>query len=151
MQHTLGDWLFDPTVGRLIAAVAGVLVVVALVRLAQRTLSRYVKDSDVRYRSRKFLSFAGYLLGLLLVATVYSDRLGGLTVAFGVAGAGIAFAGKVDDGNQRGLLPVAVEVLDRLGHVTPSARDGVREFVDPVIRNAAGLEVGEQRLAPIEV
>ena len=31
-------------------------------------------------------------MGILYVATVFSDRLGSLTVAFGVAGAGIAFA-----------------------------------------------------------
>lgn len=69
----------------------------------------------------------------------------------GVMGAGIAFAGKVDDGNPRGLLPVAMEVLDRLGHVSDSVREGVREWTDPIIRNAAGLEVGEHRLEPFEV
>lgn len=38
------------------------------------------------------MTFAGYLVGIILVATIFSDKLGGLTVAFGVAGAGIAFA-----------------------------------------------------------
>lgn len=92
MDDSLKQWLFDPTVGRLIAALVGVLVVVVLVRFAQRALGRYVKDTDVRYRSRKFAAFVGYALGIFVVATVFSDRLGGLTVALGVAGAGIAFA-----------------------------------------------------------
>ena len=44
-----------------------------------------------------------------------------------------------------------MEVLDRLGHVSDSVREGVREWTDPIIRNAAGLEVGEHRLEPFEV
>jgi len=46
----------------------------------------------VRYRTRKFISFIGYISAILILSIVFSDRLGGLTVAFGVAGAGIAFA-----------------------------------------------------------
>lgn len=34
----------------------------------------------------------GYFLGIVVVGTIFSERLSGLTVAFGVAGAGIAFA-----------------------------------------------------------
>ena len=47
--------------------------------------------------------------------------------------------------------PNVVEVLDRLGHVTAGLREGVSEWIDPVIRNAAGLEVGEHHLEPIEL
>ncbi len=50
------------------------------------------KDSDARYRARKIITFIGYTAGVLLLAAVFSDRLGRLTVAFGVAGAGVAFA-----------------------------------------------------------
>ncbi|MGB5660262.1 MAG: mechanosensitive ion channel domain-containing protein [Thermoanaerobaculia bacterium] len=92
MEDSLKAWLYDPTVGRVVAALIGVLIVIGLVRFAQRTLGRYVQDTDVRYRARKFVSFVGYAVGILVIATVFSDRLGGLTVAFGVAGAGVAFA-----------------------------------------------------------
>ncbi len=84
--------LFDPTLSRLIMAVVGILIVIALVRLANRSTGRYIRDTDNRYRVRKFITFVGYLAAVIVVATVYSDRLGGLTVAFGVAGAGVAFA-----------------------------------------------------------
>lgn len=67
----------------------------------------------------------------------------------GVRGAGIAFAGKVDDGNDRGLVPVAIEVLGRLDHIDAETRDAVHAWIDPVIRNADDLEVGVQELAPI--
>ena len=62
--------------------------------------------------------------------------------------AGIAFVGKVDDGNDRGLNPVAIGVLHSLGHISDDEVDALGEFVDPIIRNAAGLIAGEQRLEP---
>lgn len=69
----------------------------------------------------------------------------------GVQDAGIAFVGKVDDGNDRGLVPVAIEVLARLGHVSETEAQAVSEFVDPVIRNAAGLAAGEQLIDSIDI
>ena len=92
MEEQIKRWLFDPTLGKLTSALISVGVVYALSRLTQRSVGRYVKDADTRYRVRKFVSFLGYLIALGVVATVFSDRLAGLTVAFGVAGAGIAFA-----------------------------------------------------------
>lgn len=92
MSETLHDWLFDPTVGRFVAAVIGILVVVAIVRILSRSLGGHIQDNDTRYRVRKLIAFGGYLAGLLLITVVFSNRLSGLTVVFGVAGAGVAFA-----------------------------------------------------------
>lgn len=63
-----------------------------IIKIIQRALFSKIKDNENRYRAKKFSSFIGYLLTILLLTIVYSDKLGGLTVAFGVAGAGIAFA-----------------------------------------------------------
>jgi len=38
------------------------------------------------------VSFLGYFTGLVIISLIFSDRLGKMAVAFGVAGAGIAFA-----------------------------------------------------------
>ena len=92
MEEFVKQWLFNPSLARLVTAAAAVAVVLVLVRLAQHSISRYVGNVDARYRARKLFSFLGYAVGIIVVASVYSDRLGGFTVAFGVAGAGIAFA-----------------------------------------------------------
>ena len=92
MEDFLKDWLFDPTVGKIIFAIVGVLLISVAIRFLQRSLSRYIKDTDTRYRARKFLAFIGYLLGIVFVAAVFSERLGGLHIAFGIVGAGVAFA-----------------------------------------------------------
>ena len=92
MEDSLKRWLFDPTVGKLIVTAFGLLAVYVVVRSLQRGIGHYIKDTDTRYRARKFVTFLGYLVAILLLTIIYSNRLAGLTVAFGVAGAGVAFA-----------------------------------------------------------
>jgi small-conductance mechanosensitive channel len=92
MQQFIQEWLFDPTVGQLVAAALGIAIVYSVVRFLQRLVSRYVQEKETRYRARKFLAFFGYTATALLLAAIFSSRLSQLTVAFGVAGAGVAFA-----------------------------------------------------------
>lgn len=92
MTEFLSRWLNDPTLARFIAAVIGVIIVSLVVRFLNRWLSRWVRESETKYRLRKMITFLGYIVALLVISNVYSSGLSGLTVAFGVAGAGIAFA-----------------------------------------------------------
>lgn len=92
MKEFIDQWLFDPTIGKLVTAIIGILIVVAIVRFLQHSVVQRIKEPDSRYRVRKFVTFLGYVLGIIVLITVFSDKLGGLTVALGVAGAGIAFA-----------------------------------------------------------
>jgi small-conductance mechanosensitive channel len=92
MSFDLEKFLFDPTIGKIAAIMMGVSIIWVIIKIIQRALFSKIKDNENRYRAKKFSSFIGYLLTILLLTIVYSDKLGGLTVAFGVAGAGIAFA-----------------------------------------------------------
>lgn len=85
-------WLHDPLTARLALVAGGLVVILALTGLLRRTLTHYVDDNSTRYQARKAVSMFGTIAALLFLAVVFADRLGGLTVAFGVAGAGIAFA-----------------------------------------------------------
>jgi len=69
------------------------IAIVAIVfRALARVRPRRVTDSDLRDRIRKGIDFVGYVVMVLIVTSIFSDRLGQLTVIFGVVGAGIAFA-----------------------------------------------------------
>ncbi|MBK9162533.1 MAG: mechanosensitive ion channel family protein [Acidobacteria bacterium] len=92
MEETIKSWLFDPAVGKFITALIVLIALFGISRLAKRSVTRYVRTSDTRYKLRKFITFLTYLAAILILSIVFSDRLGGLTVALGVAGAGIAFA-----------------------------------------------------------
>ncbi len=92
LQDFIDRWLFDPVVGKLIATVFAIVVVLVVVRYTQRALGRYIEDAQRRYRLRKLVTFLGYVFAILLLSIVYSDKLSGLTVLLGVLGAGVAFA-----------------------------------------------------------
>lgn len=92
MRDEIRRWLEDPLAGKVATAVIGVVVVYVLGRLLTRAVQRYVPDNAMKYRARKVVSSIVYLMSIVLIITVFSDRLVGVTVAFGVAGAGITFA-----------------------------------------------------------
>jgi len=142
MSAFLSTWLYNPTVGKLIFTAVALAVVFAALRVVQRSASRYVTDVDTRYRVRKFVTFLGYIVALLVLATVYSDRLMGFTVAFGVAGAGVAFA------LQEVIASVAGWVAVSLGNFyKPGDRvqlGGIKgDVIDVSILRTTLMEVGE--------
>jgi small-conductance mechanosensitive channel len=92
MKEMLANWGQHPTIENWLAASLALLVIFAASKFAQRVAVQRIADSTKRYRARKAVALLGYFCALLALALVFSDQLGGLTVAFGVAGAGIAFA-----------------------------------------------------------
>lgn len=92
MEDQIQKLLFNPAVGKIATLFIGVAIIWLIIKGLQRTLFSKIKDNDNRYRAKKFGTFIGYFLTIVLLTVVYSDKLGGLTVALGVAGAGIAFA-----------------------------------------------------------
>lgn len=92
MEEAINTLLHDPVISKLVAIFIGVAVIWGVIKIINRNLTGKIGNMQARYRTRKMVHFGGYVLIAILVTTVYSDKLGGLTVALGVAGAGIAFA-----------------------------------------------------------
>lgn len=82
----------NPYVFRLILAVLGVIIILMLKNLISSRMGRYVKDHNNFYRSKKAVTALGYFLIILVISIIFWESLGALTVFFGIAGAGIAFA-----------------------------------------------------------
>ena len=82
----------DPLYGRLLKLAIGIVIILFLIGILRRTVVKYVSDNESKYRIRKSFNFFGYLLIIIVALYSFSDSLSGLTVALGVAGAGIAFA-----------------------------------------------------------
>jgi small-conductance mechanosensitive channel len=74
------------------AAVIGILLIHTAFRVLEQTLTRRFGQADARYKVRKFLVFTGYFTILLFVTILFEDRLGRLSFAVGIAGAGVAVA-----------------------------------------------------------
>jgi len=92
MNEQIRAIIYDPTVGKWVAVVVVIMAIYVASRFVQRVIGERVADATTRYRARKSIALIGYVIMILATAIVFNDRLGGLTVAFGVAGAGIAFA-----------------------------------------------------------
>lgn len=92
LPSSLEKFMTDPRVGTAVLVAVGLAAILGVRHFARRTLSGKLSDNTTRYRTRKLVDFGSYVLVALFFATVFSDQLGGVTVAFGVAGAGIAFA-----------------------------------------------------------
>ena len=70
-------------------AVLGILVIHAVFRLLEQRLPTHFRELDARYRVRKFVVFAGYIVGIVFITLLFADRLGRVSFALGVAGAGL--------------------------------------------------------------
>lgn len=92
MEEEIQKYLYNPTVGKIVTFLIGVAVIWMIIKAVQKNLFSKIKDNDNRYKAKKISTFIGYLATLIFLTVIFSEKLGGLTVALGVAGAGIAFA-----------------------------------------------------------
>lgn len=92
MEEQIQKYLFNPTVGKITTVIIGIALIWLIIKTVQKNLFSKLNNNDNRYKAKKIGISIGYFLTIVLVTIVYSDKLGGLTVALGVAGAGIAFA-----------------------------------------------------------
>jgi small-conductance mechanosensitive channel len=118
------------------------VVIVLVINLLRRNVNKYVEDKDSRYRTKKFLSFFGYLLGISLIIVVYAHKLGNLTVALGVTGAGIAFALQEVIGSIAGWIAIMFGNFYRTGDRVQLG--GIKgEVIDIGIIRTTVMEIGQ--------
>src|ERR1700678_2268750 len=79
-------------VGKCIAAVVGILFIHATFRVLEQSVRPGFGPAAARFKVRKFVVYCGYLAILLFLAILFEDRLGRLSFALGIAGAGVAVA-----------------------------------------------------------
>ena len=75
-----------------VTAILVMLLILALVRFAQAVVSGKIEDKDLRYKTRKAFSLAGYALTLAAAIVIFSDQLTNLAVIIGALSVGIGFA-----------------------------------------------------------
>ncbi|MBU1055940.1 MAG: mechanosensitive ion channel family protein [Proteobacteria bacterium] len=92
MEELLKKILFNPTMGKISTIIIGIIIIWSLIKVVQRKVISKILDSNNHYKTRKFSNIVGFIFTIILITIVYSNKLGGLTIALGVAGAGIAFA-----------------------------------------------------------
>ena len=91
-SDVIEKWVFDPTTGKVITLLVLFFVVGFLNSVIKRRINTQILNSNSRYKAKKLSGFVSLLLCIILSGVVFSEKLGGITIAFGVAGAGVAFA-----------------------------------------------------------
>jgi small-conductance mechanosensitive channel len=92
MRNLLTEAVSLSFLEKCVAAVIGIVFIHATFHVLEQTLPRRFGRADARYKVRKFVAFSGYISILLFLAILFEDRLGRLSFAFGVVGAGVAVA-----------------------------------------------------------
>lgn len=136
------DFLADPLVGKIAVAVLGLLVLALAVRLGHRVALRYLTVPQTARRARGLVTFLGYLLAIGLVASIFREKLGGLTLAFGVAGAGIAFALQEVIASVGGWVAISFGTVYKIGDRVEVA--GIRgDVIEVGLLRTTLMEMGE--------
>lgn len=84
--------LADSAWRRLLIAALAVLLIAGVVRLLRRAVTQRLQGGAAAYRARRLIGVTAFVVAAIVTLSLLSDRLGGLSVALGVTGAGIAFA-----------------------------------------------------------
>jgi small-conductance mechanosensitive channel len=92
MQEFLEHAVSLSLIGKCVAAIIGIFLIHTTFRVLEQMLPRRFGRADARYKVRKFLAFSGYVSILFFLAILFEDRLGRLSFAFGIVGAGMAVA-----------------------------------------------------------
>ena len=92
IKEFLSPWLKSETVDRLLIITIAILIILLVLFYAKKAISKHVDDNSKKYRARKVSNIFAYLLIIIAIVFAYSDKLGNIGVAVGLAGAGIAFA-----------------------------------------------------------
>ena len=92
IKDLISGWQNEDNFERIIIILIGICFVLLISYYLKKIISQNVSNNEHKYRSRKAINILGYLLIISVVLFVYSDKLGNIGIAIGLAGAGIAFA-----------------------------------------------------------
>ena len=131
--------------GLAVKLLSSILVLAAgylLRRLLRRAINGYIKEEAARYNLRKLSGYAVAALSLLFLFFIWIGRVGNLTVAIGLLGAGLALALQEVIGGFAGWLVIIIRRPFRVGDRIEMG-DIQGDVIDIDILRTTVLEIGE--------
>jgi small-conductance mechanosensitive channel len=125
-----------------IIALTGLVLIFLATHLLRRAITHQAQDPAARYKARKLVTLLSYLAAVVLLSAVFWERLGGLTVFLGVAGAGVAFALREVIVSVAGWLAISLGGYYRVGNRVQLGE--VRgDVIDISLLRTVLMEIGE--------
>jgi small-conductance mechanosensitive channel len=75
MEEQIKSLLYNPTIGKLATLFIGIAIIWLIIKFIQKKLFTKIDDIDNRYKAKKFGTFVGYLLTIIFITVVYSNKL----------------------------------------------------------------------------
>jgi hypothetical protein len=129
LLENLPNWLTHPTLRKWSEALLGLVFILFVFSVLRRFLAKRITALETRYHTRKIITFISYFVIAIYIAALFSDRLGQLTVIFGVAGAGIAFVVQEVIASFAGWVAISFGQFYRPGDRVPLGGIMVREIL----------------------
>ncbi|MCK7527876.1 MAG: mechanosensitive ion channel family protein [Ignavibacteriales bacterium] len=142
MLETLKQILTNELAIKFIVAIIGIIIINFASNIIKKYISNRIKTPEDRYHARKIITFVGYFVIFLFLLVVFYQRLRGLTIAFGLIGAGVAFSLQKVITSIAGWLAITTQhfygIGDRIqvGNITG-------DVVDISLLRTALMEIGE--------
>jgi small-conductance mechanosensitive channel len=115
LEHLLTQLASISLTARLIYAAVGVFLIRSVFGLVERTLPRRFGHGDRRYRVRKIVTGAAYIIILTFIVILFEDRLKQIGLAFGLFGAGVVVALQDVISSFGGFVAIGLSNLYRVG------------------------------------
>jgi small-conductance mechanosensitive channel len=132
----------NPNVIKGAIALIGLVIILVAAHVIRRAITYQVQDATARYKARKLVTLLSYLAATILLSVVFWQRLGGLTVFLGVAGAGVAFALREVIVSVAGWLAISLGGYYRVGNRVQLGQ--VRgDVIDISLLRTVLMEIGE--------
>jgi small-conductance mechanosensitive channel len=100
---------------KLIYSILGVILIRRAFRALERTLTPHFGYGDHRYRARKMLAGASYIIILIFIAILFEDRVKQVGFAVGLFGAGVVVALQDVIASYGGFIAIGFNNLYRVG------------------------------------
>ena len=142
MLETLRQIFTNELAIKFVAAIIGILIINFVIGIIKSYVSKRIKTPEDRYHVRKMITFIGYFIIFIFLLVVFYQRLRGLTIAFGLIGAGVAFSLQKVVASIAGWLAITTQhfygIGDRIqvGEITG-------DVVDISLLRTALMEIGE--------
>jgi small-conductance mechanosensitive channel len=115
MEQFLGRIAAFSLTAKLICAVLGVILIRASFRTLEQILSPHFGYGDHRYRVRKAMTGASYLIILIFITILFEDRVKQVGFAVGLFGAGVVVALQDVIASFAGFVAIGINSLYRVG------------------------------------
>jgi len=91
-QKIFLSWIENPTSIKFFMLILAVVIIIVMIKILRNVINSKVSDHNLKYRTRKVLNFLSFMLIIFIASLIFNDKLEKLTLAFGIIGAGVAFA-----------------------------------------------------------